>query len=87
MSSSSFVRMARQLGELLPPPTFTPKQRIDLNVGRQILQDVAAEVRAIPPLSEPDLLMYATMLAGKGRTEVLQGFYRELQVLLARTQP
>lgn len=87
MSDLTFVEMAHQLGGLLPPPTFTPEQIPALNAGREILQVIAAEVRALTPGSEPDFLMNATVLVGKGRPEVLQGFYRELQLLLARTQP
>lgn len=87
MSAPTFAQMARQLSGLLPRPTFTPEQLPHVDAGRTMLREIAAEVRALPPGSEPDLLMSATMVAGRGRPEALQGFYRELQALLARTEP
>lgn len=87
MSAATFTQMVRQLSDLLPRPTFTPEQVPDIDAGRAMLRAIAAEIRSLPHGSEPDLLMAAALVAGRGRTEVLHGFYRELQVLLARTEP
>ena len=85
MTAGSFVGMARELGELLPRPIFGPDAVADIDAGRAIAREVAAHLRTLAPLSEPDFLMHTTTLVCKARPGVAVGFFRELQLIAGRS--
>lgn len=86
MSSFSLaVQVARETLKAPPRPN-SPADFADVEIGRQNLLDMLADVRKLEGTAEPDLLGDALMLMvcrlifdDRGREMILCGIFRELQ--------
>lgn len=79
----TFVKMARELAAMTTPPKFSDEAIGRIDAGRQIARELINELRAGD--EGADVLASMAILVGRGHSETLRGFYRELQASLTNS--